>query len=33
MLTGSAAERKLTDELEEAIGEGSFSAGGLFSLG
>jgi ADP-heptose:LPS heptosyltransferase len=32
ILTGSASERKLTDELEEAIGEGSFSAGGLFLL-
>jgi lipopolysaccharide heptosyltransferase II len=32
MLTGSAAERELTDKLEKAIGEGGFSAGGLFSL-
>jgi ADP-heptose:LPS heptosyltransferase len=32
ILTGSGAERQLTDELGKAIGEGSFSAGGLFLL-
>ncbi|MES2265906.1 MAG: glycosyltransferase family 9 protein [Bacteroidota bacterium] len=32
ILTGSAAELQLTDELERRIGTGSFSAGGLFTL-
>jgi ADP-heptose:LPS heptosyltransferase len=32
ILTGSAAELQLTDELERRIGAGSFSASGLFSL-
>ena len=32
ILTGSTAERQLTDELAMQIGAGSFSAGGLFTL-
>ena len=33
ILTGSSAEKRLTDELAGLIGKGSFSAGGLFDLG
>ena len=33
LLTGSAAEKQLTDELAGLIGEGSFSVAGLFNLG
>ncbi|MFD0794070.1 glycosyltransferase family 9 protein [Mucilaginibacter litoreus] len=32
ILTGSTAEKHLTDELESEVGQGSFSAGGLFPL-
>jgi lipopolysaccharide heptosyltransferase II len=32
ILTGSTAERQLTDELAMQIGAGSFSAGGMFTL-
>ncbi|QHS57521.1 glycosyltransferase family 9 protein [Mucilaginibacter sp. 14171R-50] len=32
ILTGSEAERQLTDELEARIGAGSFSAAGMFTL-
>ena len=32
LLTGSASEKHLTDELQSLIGEGSTSAGGMFKL-
>ena len=32
LLTGSLSEKGLTDELQNLIGEGSFSVGGLFNL-
>ncbi|MDR6943182.1 glycosyltransferase family 9 protein [Mucilaginibacter pocheonensis] len=32
ILTGSVTEKALTDQLENAIGTGSFSAGGLFNI-
>lgn len=32
VLTGSTAERQLTDELEKQIGTSSFSAGGMFTI-
>jgi lipopolysaccharide heptosyltransferase II len=32
LLTGSASEKHLTDELQAQIGEGSVSAGGMFKL-
>ncbi|MDT3405296.1 glycosyltransferase family 9 protein [Mucilaginibacter terrae] len=32
LLTGSASEKPLTDELQNKIGTGSLSAGGMFSL-
>ena len=32
LLTGSASEKHLTKELQAQIGEGSFSAGGIFKL-
>jgi lipopolysaccharide heptosyltransferase II len=32
LLTGSAKEKPLTDELEKNIGQGSLSAGGIFNL-
>jgi ADP-heptose:LPS heptosyltransferase len=32
ILTGAATEQHLTNQLQELIGKGSFSAGGLFSL-
>lgn len=33
LFTGSAAEKELTDELQSAIGSGSYALGGVFSLG
>jgi len=33
LFTGSAAEKKLTDELQLATGSGSYSLSGAFSLG
>ena len=32
VLTGSESEKELTDHLQQQIGEGSFSAGGLFNV-
>lgn len=32
LITGSAAEKQLTENLQEAIGKGSYATGGLFTL-